>query len=91
LEEAAQQNTDKISISGENKIKRLEAIISRKNRELRFNNNHTALIFRSFDQAKEQRSHFKINHFRITTNQFHLQIISPNSESPFWPWDCWVL
>jgi hypothetical protein len=63
-----------------NKIKRLEAIISRKNRDLRFNNNPEALIFRSFDQAKEQIFYFKINHFRITTNQFYLQILTPNSE-----------
>jgi hypothetical protein len=79
LEEAAQQITDKISISGDNKIKRLGAKISRKNRDLRFNNNPEALIFRSFDQAKEQRFHLKINHFRITTNLFHLQIITPKS------------
>jgi hypothetical protein len=62
LEEAAQQITDKISISGANKIKRLGAIISIKNRYLRFNNNPEALIFGSFHQGKEQRSHFKINH-----------------------------
>jgi len=31
---------------------------------LRFNNNTTALIFGSFDQAKEQRFHFKINHLK---------------------------
>jgi hypothetical protein len=68
LSEAAQQITDKISISGVNKIKRLGAIISRKNRDLRFNNNHTALIFGSFDQAKEQRFHFKIKHLKITQN-----------------------
>jgi len=58
LEEAAQQITDKISISGANKIKRFGAIIIRKARDLRFNNNPEALIFGSFDQAKEQRFHF---------------------------------
>jgi len=58
----------KSAFSGVNKIKRLEAIISRKNRDLRFNNNPEALIFRSFDQAKEQRSDFKINHLKITSN-----------------------
>ncbi len=40
-------------------MKRLGGKILRKNRDLRFNNNTTALIFGSFDQAKEQRSHFK--------------------------------
>jgi hypothetical protein len=34
LEEAAQQITDKISISGANKIKRLEAIIFKKKIEI---------------------------------------------------------
>jgi hypothetical protein len=48
----------KSAFSGANKIKRLGAIISRKNRDLRFNNNPEALIFGSFDQAKEQRFHF---------------------------------
>jgi hypothetical protein len=71
LEEASQKITDKISLSGANKIKRLVAIISRKNRELRFNNNPEALIFRSFDQAKEQRFYFKINHFKINKNTFN--------------------
>jgi hypothetical protein len=51
-----------------NKIKRLGAKIFKKIRDLRFNNNPEALIFGSFDQAKEQRSHFKINRFKITTN-----------------------
>jgi hypothetical protein len=70
LEEAAQQITDKISLSGANKIKRFGAKIFNKYRELRFNNNPTALIFRSFDQAKEQRFHFKINYLKLTTNNF---------------------
>jgi len=68
LEEAAQQITDKISISGVNKIKRSERESSEKIRDLRFNNNPEVLIFGSFDQAKEQRSHFKINRFKIKTN-----------------------
>jgi hypothetical protein len=55
LSEAAQQITDKISISGVNKIKRLGAKINKKIDNLRFKNNPTALIFGSFDQAKEQR------------------------------------
>jgi hypothetical protein len=38
--------------------KALEAKVFNKYRKLRFNNNPTALIFRSFDQAKEQRFHF---------------------------------
>jgi hypothetical protein len=59
LEESAQQITEKISISGANKMKRLGGKILRKNRDLRFNNNPTALIFGSFDQAKEQRFYFK--------------------------------
>jgi len=49
---------------------------------MRFNNNPEALIFGSFDQAKEQRTDFKINHLKNTTNLFHLQIFSPNSEWP---------
>jgi hypothetical protein len=48
--------------------KALGAKIFKKIRDLRFNNNPEALIFGSFDQAKEQRSHFKINRFKITTN-----------------------
>jgi hypothetical protein len=56
----------KSAFSGEKKIKRLGAKILRKNRDLRFNNNHTALIFGSFDQAKEQRFHFKIHHISYT-------------------------
>jgi hypothetical protein len=68
LEEAAQQITDKISISGVNKMKRLGGKILRINRNLRFNNNTAALIFGSFHQGKEQRSHFKINNLKITTN-----------------------
>jgi hypothetical protein len=70
----------KSAFSGVNKIKRLEAIISKKNRDMRFNNNPEALIFGSFDQAKEQRTDFRINHLKNTTNLFHLQIFSPNSE-----------
>jgi len=58
LSDAAQKITDKISISGVNKIKRLEGEINKKVEKLRFKNNPTALIFGSFDQAKEQRSHF---------------------------------
>jgi len=68
LEVAAQQITDKISILGVNKIKRLGAKIFKKNRDPRFNNNPEALIFGSFDQAKEQRFHFKINRFKFKTN-----------------------
>jgi len=71
LEEASQKITDKISLSGANKIKRFRAKIFNKYRELRFNNNPTALIFRSFDQAKEQRFYFKINHFKINKNTFN--------------------
>jgi hypothetical protein len=70
LEEAAQQITDKISISGANKIKRLEAIISRKNRDLRFNNNHSALIFGSFHQGKEQRTHFNDKSSFLTDKRY---------------------
>jgi len=77
LSEAAQQITDKISVSGTIKIKRLEAKISNKIRKLRFNTNSTALIFGSFDQAKEQRFHFK--------RDFHLftlpKKVEPNPES----------
>jgi hypothetical protein len=62
LSEAAQQITDKISVSGTIKIKRLEAKISNNIRKLRFNNNSTALIFGSFHQGKEQRSHSMKNH-----------------------------
>jgi hypothetical protein len=51
-----------------NKIKRSERESSEKIRDLRFNNNPEVLIFGSFDQAKEQRSHFKINRFKIKTN-----------------------
>jgi len=58
----------KSAFSGANKIKRLGAKILRKIRDLRFNNNPEALIFRSFDQAKEQRFHFKIKHLKITQN-----------------------
>jgi len=54
--------------SGVNKIKRLGAVNSRKNQDLRFNNNTEALIFGSFDQAKEHRFHFKIKHLKITKN-----------------------
>jgi hypothetical protein len=61
LEEAAQQITDKISLSGANKIKRFGAKIFNKYRELRFNNYPEALIFRSFDQAKEQRLYFRVH------------------------------
>jgi hypothetical protein len=68
LEEAAQQITDKISISGVNKIKRSERKSLKKIRDLRFNNNPEALIFGSFDQAKEQRFHFKINHLKFKIN-----------------------
>jgi len=64
----------KSAFSGANKIKRPGAIISRKNRDLRFNNNPTALIFGSFDQAKEQRFHFKIKHLKITTNMLFPEI-----------------
>jgi len=71
LEEAAQQITDKISLSGANKIKRFGAKIFNKYRELRFNNNPTALIFGSFHQGKEQKFHFKVNHFKFMTNKFH--------------------
>jgi hypothetical protein len=71
LEEAAQQITDKISISGANKMKRLGGKILRKNRNLRFNNNTAALIFGSFDQAKEQRFHLKKNQLKITTIKFN--------------------
>jgi hypothetical protein len=55
LSDAAQKITDKISISGVNKIKRLEGEINKKVEKLRFKNNPTALIFGSFDQGKEQR------------------------------------
>jgi hypothetical protein len=58
LSEAAQQITDKISVTGTIKIKRLEAKIYNNIRKLRFNSNSSALIFGSFDQAKEQRFHF---------------------------------
>jgi len=58
----------KSAISEVNKIKRLGAKIFNKYRELRFNSNPTALIFVSFDQAKEQRFHFKINYLKLTTN-----------------------
>jgi len=64
LEEAAQQITDKISSSGVNKIKRIEARNIKKIDNLRFKYNPTALIFGSFDQAKEQRSHLK-NHEKL--------------------------
>jgi hypothetical protein len=37
----------------------LERKSQEKNRDLRFKNNPTALIFGSFDQAKEQRFYFK--------------------------------
>jgi len=67
LTEAAQQITDKISISGVNKMKRLGARIIRKSGDLRFNNNPEALIFGSFHQGKEQRFYFKINRLIITT------------------------
>ena len=40
-------------------MKRLGGKILRKNRDLRFNNNTTALIFGSFHQGKEQRFYFK--------------------------------
>jgi hypothetical protein len=75
LEEAAQQITDKISISGVNKMKRLGGKILRKNRNLRFNNNTAALIFGSFHQGKELRSHFKIKHFKIKTNSIELFVL----------------
>jgi hypothetical protein len=55
LSEASQKITDKISISGVNKIKRLGAKINKKIDNLRFKNNPTALIFGSFHQGKEQR------------------------------------
>jgi hypothetical protein len=58
----------KSAFSGVNKIKRLGGKILRKNRNLRFNNNTAALIFGSFDQAKEQRFYFKKNQLKITTN-----------------------
>ena len=51
----------KSAISEANKIKRLGAKNFNKYRELRFNNNPTALIFRSFDQAKEQRLYFRVH------------------------------
>jgi hypothetical protein len=59
LSEAAQQITGKISVSGAIKIKRLEAKIFNNIRKLRFNSNSSALIFGSFHQGKEQRSHFQ--------------------------------
>jgi hypothetical protein len=55
----------KSAFSGANKIKRES---SGKNRDLRFNNNPEALIFGSFDQAKEQRFHFKIKHLKLHEN-----------------------
>ena len=58
----------KSAFSGVNKIKRLEAIISKKNRDMRFNNKPKALIFGSFHQGKEQKFHFKIKHLKFTTN-----------------------
>ena len=45
--------------SEQNKAPRSEKL--QKIRKLRFNNNPTALIFGSFDQAKEQRFHLKSN------------------------------
>jgi hypothetical protein len=51
----------KLAFSGANKIKRFEAKISKKIRKQRFNNNSEALIFGSFHQGKEQRSHFNSN------------------------------
>ena len=38
---------------------------------MRFNNNHTALIFGSFHQGKEQRFHFKSSLLIITLIQNH--------------------
>jgi hypothetical protein len=57
---ASQKITDKISISGANKIKRIEAKIFKKSGRLRFKNNHSALIFDSFHQGKEQRFLFQM-------------------------------
>jgi hypothetical protein len=65
---ASQKITDKISISGANKIKRLGAKILNNNRKLRFNNHPTALIFGSFHQGKEQRFHFKSNPLKKQEN-----------------------
>jgi len=42
------------AFSGANKIKRLGARISRKDRDLRFNNNHTALILVLFIKEKNR-------------------------------------
>jgi len=54
LEEAAQQITDKISDFRSEQNEALRSEIIDQNRNSRFNNNHPALIFGSFDQAKEQ-------------------------------------
>jgi len=58
---AAQQITDKISLSGGHKIKRSKRKSSINTEKLRFNNNPEALIFGSFHQGKEQRSHFDLS------------------------------
>jgi hypothetical protein len=68
LSEAAQQITGKISVSGAIKIKRIEAKIFNDIRKMRFNKNSTALIFGSFDQAKEQRTHFNNKSSFLTDN-----------------------
>jgi hypothetical protein len=70
LSEAAQQITDKISISGAIKIKRIEAKISNNIRKMRFNNNSSALIFGSFHQGKEQRSHFNNKSSFLTDKRY---------------------
>jgi hypothetical protein len=68
LSEAAQQITDKISVSEEIKIKRIKEKISYKIQKQRFNNNSTALIFGSFHQGKEQRFHFNSTSIKIHEN-----------------------
>jgi hypothetical protein len=58
LSVASQKITDKISEFRRAQNKALGAKILNKYRKLRFNNYPTALIFGSFDQAKEQRIYF---------------------------------
>jgi hypothetical protein len=54
LSEASLKITDKISDFRSEQNEALRSEIINQSRNLRFNNNHTALIFGSFEQAKEQ-------------------------------------
>jgi hypothetical protein len=73
-----------------NKIKRLGARIIRKSEDLRFNNYPEALIFGSFHQGKEQRTHFRINNLKLTKINFiHKSYPLIHNHPQPWFWFFW--